>query len=158
MYIQTVMRGIRKSAALIAVLAAVAVLASACAGSPPPRPLPPRPGQGPAIGERTYLVRAGIEQVYVTDATVGGTVRLTGPGTATQSKVADAFGSVVFRGLTQGSTVTVTDESATDESTAASQTVRVLDVDEPPTLACGEQTLRVGAGERLDRHGKNAIC
>ncbi|MEI7888343.1 MAG: CocE/NonD family hydrolase [Actinomycetes bacterium] len=130
MYGELIMRGIRQSAALIAVLAAAAVLASACAGSPPPRPLPPRPGQGPAIGERTYLVRAGIEQVYVTDATVGGTVSLTGPGTPTQSKVADTFGSVVFRGLTQGSTVTVT-----DESTAASQTVRVLDVDEPPSDA-----------------------
>lgn len=33
-----------------------------------------------------------------------------------------------------------------------------LDVDEPATLACGEQTLRVGAGERLDRHEKNITC
>ncbi len=130
MYGHSMIRGIRKSAGIIAVLAAVAVLGAACAGSPPPRPLPPLPGKGPAVGERAYLVRAGIEQVYVTDATVGGTVRLTGPGTATQSNVADSFGSVVFRGLSQGSTVTVT-----DESTAASQTVRVLDVDEPPSDA-----------------------
>jgi len=76
------------------------------------------------------LVRAGIEQVYVTDASVGGTVKLTGPDTPTQSKIADSFGSVVFRGLTQGSSVTVS-----DESTDASQTVRVLDVDEPPSDA-----------------------
>ena len=30
-----------------------------------------------------------------------------------------------------------------------------LDVDEPATLACGEQALRVGAGERLNRHGND---
>ena len=33
-----------------------------------------------------------------------------------------------------------------------------LDVDEPATLARGEQALRVGAGERLDRHGGKNNC
>ena len=33
-----------------------------------------------------------------------------------------------------------------------------LGVDEPATLACGEQTPRVGAGERLDRIGRIIIC
>lgn len=67
-------------------------------------------------------VLAGIEQVYVTGVSAGDTVALTKPrprgplfgmghrpDVRVATAVADAFGSVVFRGLSQGATYTVRD-------------------------------------------------
>jgi hypothetical protein len=115
----------RRSTVAVVILALAAV-ASACASIPPPVPLPPAPGAGPEVPTEAFDVRAGIEQIYVTGAVPGGTVRLSSSDGGTVSEgVADRFGSFVFRQLQQGRTYSVADVAAD-----RSRTVRVLTVDD----------------------------
>ena len=117
----------RRSIVAVVILA-LAVVASACASIPPPVPLPPAPGKGPEVPTEAFDVRGGIEQIYVTGAVPGGTVRLSSDGVTVAEGVADRFGSKVFRQLQQGRTYSVADVAGD-----RSRTVRVLTVDDHPS-------------------------
>ncbi len=120
--------GVRRSSAIAFLL--VAVVAAGCAGAPPPVPLAPATGKGPALPTESFDVRAGIEQIYVTGADAGETFRLTSDGRATVEGAADRLGSLVFRQLQQGATYTVANDAGT-----RTRTVRVLTVDDHPSDA-----------------------
>lgn len=119
-------RGVAAPAALLAAVLTV----TACAGLPAVEPPPPPPGVGPDLPGPGLLARGGVEQVYVTGATPGATVRLEGRGGAQPASaevVADRLGSAVFRKLVQGATYRVT-----DGATGAGRDVRVLTADDHP--------------------------
>ncbi|MFZ4519507.1 MAG: CocE/NonD family hydrolase [Microthrixaceae bacterium] len=124
---------------LVAVVALAGVLlAAGCSALPSVEPPPPPPGVGPALPPAGLLVRGGVEQVYVTGATPGTTVRLEGLAGAVPSAAeipVDRLGSAVFRKLTQGSTYRVT-----ETATGATRDVRVLVFDEHPPRQFYERT------------------
>jgi predicted acyl esterase len=103
-------------------VATAALAAAACA--------PPGPS-GPPLDPPAPLVRAGIEQLYVTGTAPGEEVRVTGPladpAPATVTGRTDAAGSLAVRELRQGSTYRVEVPGA-----GVDRTVRVLVADEHP--------------------------
>lgn len=98
-------------------------------------------------------VLAGIEQVYVTGITPGNTVTIAGPwrgvpgagrdrhpDVTVVTAVADRFGSVAFRNLTQGATYTVRDRT----SGWSSKTTVLTASDNPPESFYRATTMREG--------------
>ena len=83
--------------------AAVLALALAVSCTPPPAAPPPTT----VVDDVPYRVMGGVEQIYVVGATEGDRIELTHGGVVAGSGEADRLGSLVFRGLTQGATYTV---------------------------------------------------
>ena len=124
------------------ILAAVALVAALMAACTPPVKVdkpPVLPPSGPGVAAPTLSIRAGIEQIYITGATEGDTVRVTGPigepASATIDGRADSFGSFVARGLVQGA-----DYLVEHPASVTSQRVRVLVATEHPDRSFYEAT------------------
>lgn len=101
--------------------------------------------------EATFEVVASAEQVTVTGAQPGATLRLDGPS-VTIEDVADEAGNLIFRDVPAGGEVTVTE--ITDGGPAVSDPVEVLRLDEhPPATFYETQDLGEGFGYLRTRDG-----
>jgi len=118
--------GTRPRRKWFAVAAAATTLAVLGACAPAPGTPPPTTVLDPI----DYVVRGGIEQIYVLGATEGDRITVSLDGVEVAAGQADRLGSLVFRELTQGATYTVHDEGS-----GTRRDVRVLVANEHPPQA-----------------------
>ena len=119
-------RSVSHVRALLVVFAGMAVIATACTTNPPVNDT--------AVPE-FYRVSPGIEQIYVQDAGVGDHILVTHSAQKVREGVADEFGSLVIRGLSQGETYRVENLTSGEASD-----VRVLVADEHPPRSFYDST------------------